>query len=91
MMIHQNDEMTILMSDECWRSRATPSTLTASTLLEGEQNYDDGDGVKDPCYDACDRTALLMGIDNENLEMVELLLENKVTDTILQCNYTNMI
>ena len=28
--------------------------------------------------DNCCRTALLMGIDNENLEMVELLLENKV-------------
>ena len=39
--------------------------------------------------DACDRTALLMGIDNENLEMVELLLENKVSNTILQC-FANM-
>ena len=30
------------------------------------------------CVDPLGRTALLMGIDNENLEMVELLLENKV-------------
>ena len=35
--------MTILMLGECWRSRATPSILTASTLSEGEQNYEDGD------------------------------------------------
>ena len=33
--------------------------------------------------DNCCRTALLMGIDNENLEMVELLLENKVVIAIL--------
>ena len=30
------------------------------------------------CVDPLGRTALLMAIDNENLEMVELLLENKV-------------
>ena len=28
------------------------------------------------------RTALLMAIDNENMEMLELLLENKVTRSI---------
>ena len=31
------------------------------------------------CVDPLGRTALLMGIDNENLEIVELLLENKVS------------
>ena len=31
--------MTILMLGECWRSRATPSILTALTLSEGEENY----------------------------------------------------
>ena len=30
------------------------------------------------CVDPLGRSALLMAIDNENLEMVELLLENKV-------------
>lgn len=30
------------------------------------------------CCDPLGRSALLMGIDNENLEMVELLLDNKV-------------
>ena len=30
------------------------------------------------CVDPLGRTALLMAIDNENMEMVELLLENKV-------------
>ena len=30
------------------------------------------------CVDPLGRTALLMAIDNENLEMVEVLLENKV-------------
>ena len=38
------------------------------------------------------RTALLMGIDNENLEMVELLLEFKVKKILLhgQHNYYNI-
>ena len=31
------------------------------------------------CMDPLGRTALLMAIDNENMEMLELLLENKVT------------
>ena len=37
---------------------------------EGQINID--------CVDPLGRSALLMAIDNENLEMVELLLENKV-------------
>jgi len=32
------------------------------------------------CTDPLGRSALLMAIDNENLEMVELLLENKVRE-----------
>lgn len=32
------------------------------------------------CTDPLGRSALLMGIDNENLEMVELLLDNKVSE-----------
>jgi transient receptor potential cation channel subfamily C len=31
------------------------------------------------CCDPLGRSALLMAIDNENLEMVDLLLDNKVT------------
>ena len=38
------------------------------------------------------RTALLMAIDNENMEMLELLLENKVTrsiaDKVIFCGST---
>ena len=38
------------------------------------------------------RTALLMAIDNENMEMLELLLENKVTgsiaDIVILCGST---
>ena len=37
-----------------------------------------GSTINIDCVDPLGRTALLMGIDNENLEMVELLLENKV-------------
>ena len=33
------------------------------------------------CCDPLGRSALLMGIDNENLEMVELLLDHKVRPT----------
>ena len=32
------------------------------------------------CRDPLGRSALLMAIDNENLEMVELMLDNKVTE-----------
>ena len=35
------------------------------------------------CCDPLGRSALLMAIDNENLEMVELLLENKVSKRVL--------
>ena len=34
------------------------------------------------CCDPLGRSALLMAIDNENLEMVELLLDNKVLHKI---------
>ena len=34
------------------------------------------------CCDPLGRSALLMGIDNENLEMVELLLDHKVRQVI---------
>ena len=34
------------------------------------------------CCDPLGRSALLMAIDNENLEMVELLLDNKVRQVI---------
>ena len=37
-----------------------------------------GNTINIDCVDPLGRTALLMAIDNENLEMVELLLENKV-------------
>ena len=37
-----------------------------------------GNHINIDCVDPLGRTALLMAIDNENLEMVELLLENKV-------------
>ena len=37
-----------------------------------------GNSINIDCVDPLGRTALLMAIDNENLEMVELLLENKV-------------
>ena len=41
---------------------------------------DTASGVLDiNCCDPLGRSALLMAIDNENLEMVELLLENKVS------------
>ena len=33
------------------------------------------------------RTALLMAIDNENMEMLELLLENKVTRSIADIDF----
>ena len=35
------------------------------------------------CCDPLGRSALLMAIDNENLEMVELLLDNKVSNCLL--------
>ena len=34
------------------------------------------------CCDPLGRSALLMAIDNENLEMVELLLDNKVSNCL---------
>ena len=35
------------------------------------------------CCDPLGRSALLMAIDNENLEMVDLLLDNKVRNTLI--------
>ncbi len=43
-------------------------------MLENCQNGD----INIDCVDPLGRSALLMAIDNENLEMVELLLEYKV-------------
>jgi transient receptor potential cation channel subfamily C protein 4 len=40
------------------------------------------------CCDPLGRSALLMAIDNENLEMVDLLLDNKVT--VLHQSLTEM-
>lgn len=42
-------------------------------------------GLNINCVDPLGRSALLMAIDNENLEMVELLIENRVdtTDALL--------
>ena len=42
------------------------------------QNSRETGAINIDCVDPLGRTALLMAIDNENLEMVELLLENKV-------------
>ena len=39
------------------------------------------------CCDPLGRSALLMAIDNENLEMVDLLLDNKVLKTFLLYHY----
>ena len=49
------------------------STLYGGRMLENKKN-----AINIDCVDPLGRTALLMAIDNENLEMVELLLENKV-------------
>ncbi len=45
-------------------------------MLEHCQNGD----INIDCVDPLGRSALLMAIDNENLEMVELLLEYKVRE-----------
>ena len=42
------------------------------------ENCKDTGQINIDCVDPLGRSALLMAIDNENLEMVELLLENKV-------------
>ena len=42
------------------------------------QNSRENGTINIDCVDPLGRTALLMAIDNENLEMVEVLLENKV-------------
>ena len=39
------------------------------------------------CTDPLGRSALLMAIDNENLEMVELLLDNKVNILYVHLSY----
>ena len=45
------------------------------------ENCKDTGQINIDCVDPLGRSALLMAIDNENLEMVELLLENKVNET----------
>ena len=47
-----------------------PRMLVSGLLEDGSLNIN--------CCDPLGRSALLMAIDNENLEMVDLLLENKV-------------
>ena len=42
------------------------------------QDSPENGAINIDCVDPLGRTALLMAIDNENLEMVEVLLENKV-------------
>ena len=49
------------------------------SLFERMLNDKSNSGLLDiNCCDPLGRSALLMGIDNENLEMVELLLDHKV-------------
>ncbi len=49
-------------------------------MLEGQANLSisPDERLNINCCDPLGRSALLMAIDNENLEMVDLLLENKV-------------
>ena len=42
------------------------------------------------CTDPLGRSALLMAIDNENLEMVELLLDNKVNVLYVHLSYSRL-
>ena len=53
-----------------------PVQLLHFRLLQRTQNCTPPLNIN--CVDPLGRTALLMAIDNENLEMVELLIENKV-------------
>ena len=71
---------------ECWRTPPTSSTSTAWILWGGA----DSDILLKIFTQNINfrRTALLMAIDNENMEMLELLLENKV-DLIINNNNNN--
>ena len=53
-----------------------PDSLMTKLYLRMLQSC--GSIINIDCVDPLGRTALLMAIDNENMEMVELLLENKV-------------
>ena len=71
---------------ECWRTPPTYSTSTAWILWGGA-----GSDILLKIFTQninFRRTALLMAIDNENMEMLELLLENKV-DLIINNNNNN--
>ena len=52
--------------------------LDRNILFRMLQDSRENGTINIDCVDPLGRTALLMAIDNENLEMVELLLENKV-------------
>ena len=56
-----------------------PVLIMHLSLFERMLNDKSNSGLLDiNCCDPLGRSALLMGIDNENLEMVELLLDHKV-------------
>ena len=56
-----------------------PILIEYLSLFERMLNDKSNSGLLDiNCCDPLGRSALLMGIDNENLEMVELLLDHKV-------------
>ena len=55
-----------------------PPTLPHCVVFRMLQDSRDNGTINIDCVDPLGRTALLMAIDNENLEMVEVLLENKV-------------
>ena len=55
--------------------RITSNEILIFRMLESNKNT----GLLDiNCCDPLGRTALLMAIDNENLEIIDMLLENKV-------------
>ena len=56
---------------------ATNNNILSLVFRMLQDSWDNGT-INIDCVDPLGRTALLMAIDNENLEMVEVLLENKV-------------
>ena len=66
----------------CCKSRNCDENNDHSTIRMLESS---GNTINIDCVDPLGRTALLMAIDNENLEMVELLLENKVAIRAKNC------
>ena len=66
----------------CCKSRSCDENNDHSTIRMLESS---GNTINIDCVDPLGRTALLMAIDNENLEMVELLLENKVDIRAKNC------